>query len=296
MGAAAIGRRVGVLTMLTGLLAVVAVASRRPLSSHAGASEAAGDLRGTLSALVVLVAVAAVVLLVVLASLFGGLLRRRSPDADLVARQPPLPAWKALPVLALVVAFALAAVVVIGALGRDQVHQSIVLPRTVRSTAGAPVVLHRPVGGSGLVLPTGAMVAGAALVLLLLASAVVVGLRSRGSRRSAVAARDGLLETEIDEAIADLVSGSSARRAVIGAYARMQRALAERALAHRASEAPREYLARARAALGAAGGSAGRLTDLFEEAKFSPHEIGEPMRREAIDALAAVRAELGGER
>ncbi len=297
MGAAAIGRRVGVLIVLSGLLAVVAVASRLPLSSHADGSGAAGDLRVTLSVLVVLVAVAAVVLLVLLASLFRGARRRRSPDEVLVARQPPIPAWKALPFLPLVVAVTLAAFVVVEALGGAQIHpQSIVRPATARRTAAAPAAALGRAGGSGLELSTGVVVAGAALIVLLCATAAGVVLRDRASRRSTVSARDGTLETEIDEAIADLVSGSSARRAVIGAYVRMERALAGRALAHRASEAPREYLARTRAALGAAGESAGRLTELFEEARFSPHEIGEPMRQEAIDALAALRAELGGER
>jgi hypothetical protein len=35
-----------------------------------------------------------------------------------------------------------------------------------------------------------------------------------------------------------------------------------------------------------------RLTDLFERAKFSQHEIGLELREQAIDALAAVRDEL----
>jgi hypothetical protein len=35
-----------------------------------------------------------------------------------------------------------------------------------------------------------------------------------------------------------------------------------------------------------------RLTGLYERAKFSTHEIGGPMKDEAIDVLAALREEL----
>ena len=46
-----------------------------------------------------------------------------------------------------------------------------------------------------------------------------------------------------------------------------------------------------------AGGASGarsveRLTALFEEAKFSPHDVDRGMKNEAIDALAALRDEL----
>jgi hypothetical protein len=284
------------LAVLTGLLAVVAVASRLPLSSHAVGSGAAGAVRGTVSVLALVAAVAGVVLLVVIASFFRGVLRRRSPDDDLVAHQPPIPAWKALPWLPLLVAFALAAVVMIEALGGTQIHPRAILGAGSARTSAVAGLVGRPAGESGLQLPTGALVAAAGLVGLLLAMAVAVGLRASRSRGEADVARGGPVEAVLDEAIAELVSGPGARRAVIGAYVRMERALAARALAHRASEAPREYLARARAAIDGAGESAARLTELFEEAKFSPHEISEPMRQEALAALRDLRRELGAER
>jgi hypothetical protein len=72
----------------------------------------------------------------------------------------------------------------------------------------------------------------------------------------------------------------------------MERALAVEGLERRASEAPLEYLARMLADLRASAASSRRLTQLFERAKFSPHEIDPGMRDEAIDALEAVRTEL----
>ena len=68
--------------------------------------------------------------------------------------------------------------------------------------------------------------------------------------------------------------------------------LAQVDLGRRASEAPREYLARFEAGLGGGRGPAERLTTLFERARFSPHAIDERLRADALDALSALRAEL----
>ena len=57
-------------------------------------------------------------------------------------------------------------------------------------------------------------------------------------------------------------------------------------------EAPLEYVARALRDLEVGERSVRRLTDLFERAKFSTHEIDESMRTEAIAALGRVRDEL----
>jgi hypothetical protein len=43
-------------------------------------------------------------------------------------------------------------------------------------------------------------------------------------------------------------------------------------------------------------GPASTLTELFREARFSRHPMGEPHRRAAEDALRAVRDELAGVR
>jgi hypothetical protein len=97
----------------------------------------------------------------------------------------------------------------------------------------------------------------------------------------------------IDDLIDDLERSSDPRRIVIGAYARMERSLARDGLARRKSEAPQEYLRRALEHLHVSSQSVTRLTDLFTEARFSPHEIDETMAAEARAALSAVRDELG---
>lgn len=101
------------------------------------------------------------------------------------------------------------------------------------------------------------------------------------------------LGAALDESLDDLRRERDARRAVIAAYARMERVLAASGLPRRAAEAPLEYLARVlHDLLRASAGSVSRLTVLFERAKFSTHEIGPDLKEEAIDALVAVREEL----
>jgi hypothetical protein len=96
----------------------------------------------------------------------------------------------------------------------------------------------------------------------------------------------------LDDSLDDLRNEPDLRRAIIAAYARMERALAAAGLPRRPSEAPFEYVERALGELDASAEAVHRLTGLFEWAKFSQHEPEPAMRDEAIDALAAVRDEL----
>jgi Domain of unknown function (DUF4129) len=57
-------------------------------------------------------------------------------------------------------------------------------------------------------------------------------------------------------------------------------------------EAPLEYLARVLRELNVRAEAAHALTELFERAKFSQHEIDVAMKEEAISALARVRDDL----
>jgi hypothetical protein len=80
---------------------------------------------------------------------------------------------------------------------------------------------------------------------------------------------------------------------VIGAYETMERLLAEEGrLPRRPFEAPFEYLARVLGELQVSRAAIQRLTELFERAKFSHHQISREMKAEAIDALQVVRGEL----
>ena len=108
--------------------------------------------------------------------------------------------------------------------------------------------------------------------------------------------REDRLTTELvaamDESLDDLRAEPDPRRAVIAAYARLERVLASHRLPRRPAEAPLEYLARMLSDLSVSPDAARRLTDLFERAKFSQHAVGTEMKEEAISALETVRDDL----
>lgn len=96
----------------------------------------------------------------------------------------------------------------------------------------------------------------------------------------------------VDESLDDLRAEPDPRRAVIAAYARLERVLAAHGLPRFAAEAPLEYLRRMLAELSVREVAAVRLTELFERAKFSQHAVGPEMKEQAIDALETVRDDL----
>jgi hypothetical protein len=100
------------------------------------------------------------------------------------------------------------------------------------------------------------------------------------------------LASVLDETLDDLRAEADPRRAVIAAYARLERALATQGFARRPSETPEELLSRVLGRLEVSDESIRRLTDLFEQAKFSQHDVDSAMKEEAIAALEQVRDEL----
>ena len=118
----------------------------------------------------------------------------------------------------------------------------------------------------------------------------------RNRRRFEPALADHGLEADmvaaIETTIEDLRSERDARKAVIAAYALMERTLTAHGLARHRAEAPREYLTRILHGLHVRGSAVNTLTKLFEYAKFSRREIDATMKEQAIDALLAVREDL----
>ncbi|HZC75441.1 MAG TPA: DUF4129 domain-containing protein [Gaiellaceae bacterium] len=101
-----------------------------------------------------------------------------------------------------------------------------------------------------------------------------------------------VLAAALDESLDDLRNDPDLRRAIIAAYARMERALAAAGIPRHPAEAPLEYVERALLTLDTSAAAVRRLTDLFLWARFSQHEPEPSMRDEAVDALVAVRDEL----
>jgi hypothetical protein len=136
-------------------------------------------------------------------------------------------------------------------------------------------------------------------VLLVVALVVIAGvalyLSHRARRRRLDPLTDALLPAladVLDETLDDLRAEADPRRAVIAAYARMERALGAYGLPRDPSEAPDEYLQRIFSDLDVSRLSTSRLTALFSWAKFSGHDVAPEMKQEAIEALEAVREEL----
>jgi hypothetical protein len=122
-------------------------------------------------------------------------------------------------------------------------------------------------------------------------AAYIVRRRSRGPLRDRARLAEEL-SVALDDAIDDVRAETDPRRAVIKAYARMEQILGGHGVPRRPEEAPYEYLARTLESVSASAASAARLTDLYERARFSHHEIDPGMREDAIAALTAVRDEL----
>ena len=135
-----------------------------------------------------------------------------------------------------------------------------------------------------------------AVVLALVAAAVVAYVvAERRAGRGRLRTRDELAEqlaAVLDDTLDDLRAEADPRRAVVAAYARLERVLAANGVPRRASETPEEYLPRVLDGLALDPVAAERLTQLFVRAKFSQHEVDSTMKEEAIGALEQIRDEL----
>ena len=114
--------------------------------------------------------------------------------------------------------------------------------------------------------------------------------RERPERRHEIAPE--LLAAALDDSLDDLRADPDLRRAIVAAYARMEKALGAAGIPRIPSETPLEYVERALVSLDTSSEAVRRLTDLFEWARFSQHEPEPSMRDDAVDALSAVRDEL----
>ena len=135
-------------------------------------------------------------------------------------------------------------------------------------------------------------------VLVVLAIAVIgilafaLAARRRPGREAAEAATAEQLADVLDETLDDLRAEPDARRAVIAAYARLERAFAAAGVPRRRQETAEEYVPRALRGLEVDGRAVRALTDLFTTAKFSQHPITPAMKLEAISCLERIRDDL----
>jgi hypothetical protein len=132
-----------------------------------------------------------------------------------------------------------------------------------------------------------------AVALVLLAVFVAALVRRRRLLAAAgVASVEEALAEVMDDALADIRAERDARRAIIAAYARMEKLLAGFGRARAPAETPFEYLARVLVELRVSRAPVQGLTELFERAKFSTHALHGEDKARAIAALETVRDEL----
>jgi hypothetical protein len=255
--------------VLLGLVAVGAL--RGPLGSGRGRPHYPADLVDSL------------LLLLFLAMLAGGVLAILSlwPDRHLLARRRRRGASISLllPIAAVLALWLFRNLFGLGG-GADDPPVSTYAPP---STLEVPTPQAEP----GVVPLVVAGVALAAMVGLVVAQLVA----ERRRRRPPPTPAERLVEL-LDDTLEDLEREPDPRRAVIAAWARMERGLAAAGLPRHPAEAPFEYATRVLEAALARPSSVHRLTGLFERAKFSRHPVGQADREEAIAALRTVRREL----
>jgi hypothetical protein len=120
----------------------------------------------------------------------------------------------------------------------------------------------------------------------------LLAVRARRVKQAPDASVAEALAAVLDDTLDDLRAERDPRRAVIAAYARLERVLAAHGAPRRPSEAPDEYLRRVLVSLDLSREAVSRLTALFQTAKFSQHEVDTGMKEDAIEALVSARDEL----
>jgi hypothetical protein len=155
--------------------------------------------------------------------------------------------------------------------------------------SGRPIARNRrpagdaPVAGAWWWIAAGAGAAGLAGTALLLRPGAHHAQDLPKRRRTAATAK------ALEETATRLRDDPDPRRAILAAYARMERTFASIGLGRSPSEAPREYLRRIDEQAPGAGDAVQRLTGLYELARFAQAPATEPMRHEALAAVAEVR-------
>lgn len=146
-------------------------------------------------------------------------------------------------------------------------------------------------------IPLGVFLAGSLLVaILILFHFLHLGeaLRNLAPARGGTAPVRAEAAATVDATIQELEIGADVRTAILACYQRFCRLLGQRGIVEQEPMTPREIEGLAVGRLGVAGDRAEALTSLFEEARYSVHELGDRERERALASLQALRADLEG--
>ncbi|HEY7360683.1 MAG TPA: DUF4129 domain-containing protein, partial [Streptosporangiaceae bacterium] len=161
-------------------------------------------------------------------------------------------------------------------------------------------VIPRPAGAAASPGQAGgAFLLGAVAALLAAAVLVVTALWLRHRRRARAAphgraAAPSPLADAVAAGTAALGATAGTRDAIIACYAAMEASLATAGSPRRDADTPEELLDRAEGDGIIRTPAARRLTALFREARFSPHELADDQRQAALAALGDIADDLAG--
>lgn len=287
------------LSGLVSLLVVVAVATR---AGQAGGLLSAGPwLPDALvdAGLFALTACGVVSALILAVALRPRRRRKRHPGdpPDEVVERPPV-GWRerlalfAVPLFAAAALLALFASLALRAPG--QAPSANIFGNVARPLPPSSGELPPPAGVAAP-SPQLSWAAPALALAVLGAVAGAIALRERLPKSELPGGRSVLaaaVSDALDDALRQLAQETQPRRAVIVAYAAMERALERGGVPRHRSEAPFEYLMRALRQVHVNGAALQQLTDLYEHARFSHHDVYPRMRDDAIAALQTIRGDL----
>ena len=276
-----------------GLIAIVVFASRSATTPSNGVGVDVGPALTAIRVIgYVAIALGSVVLPFALVVARARSRRDRAARDVLLQRQlPPVPWWARLLGVSVLIGMLALQVAIVLAFITD-------LRRTAEAGAGGTPGVGSALdpGALGhaqddLSALTIALVIVAAVSILFVALAIRWRLLDQPTEAEAAGRRAAVAEA-VELSIDALRGEPDPRRAVIAAYAAMERSLGRAGFGRHRSEAPLEYLRRVIAAATGAGDDVQTLTLLFQHAKFSDDPVEETMRGEAIEALAGIRTAI----
>jgi len=172
---------------------------------------------------------------------------------------------------------------------RGSLHIPTTALERLRSLTGSHPSATPHTGGhttAGSSVGTGEWVAaGVIWVLLAIAAATWWLRRPRVEPAAARVAEPAAAEAPPASTIEDVRAEPDPARAVIGAYALMERLLGDSGHGRRPSEAPLEYLHRVGGELPAASPAAAAITRLYLRARFAGRAVDRSAKAEAVAAL-----------
>ncbi len=147
---------------------------------------------------------------------------------------------------------------------------------------------------SGTISASGSFIIPAFLVgaisIILLVKFVLYKMERRETEEITV--KEQMSDT-IDRTLDDLIKGKDVRSTIIRCYAEMSKHLERQGVREDESFTPREFREKAMNELDVSQKSISSITSIFEEARYSSHELGEKDKNSAMESLRTLKNELG---